>query len=143
MSDDPVMTDNITRSLQHIRFWLRRPDTRLDDEQREILYDIVSIALADSTEDVAEVAVDWPIVDRLVEIRNALSSATYATEDSMNLLARVRLQLHAYDRGSRSNGLLWQMTATERTFSGLAANFQRGEENASKRPNSDHNRRRR
>jgi len=143
MSDDPVIVNSVTQSLQHIRSWLNRPDARLDDRQREILYDIVSITLADSAEEVAEVAEDWPIVDRIVEIRNALSSAAYATEDSMNLLARVRLQLHAYERGMRHNGLLWQMTAAVRTFNGLATTFQKGDEDATERSNSrDHRRRR-
>ena len=122
---DPILVDNVTQSLEHVRFWLRRPGMRLTEIQREILYDIVSIALADEP-DVAIVPTDWPIVDQIVEIANALQSATHATEESMNLLARVRMQLHAYDEGSRSQGLMWQMAATVKTFSTLQTKAMKG-----------------
>lgn len=122
---DPIIVDSVTQSLEHVRFWLRRPEMRITEIQREILYDIVSIALADEP-DVAIVPTDWPIVDQIVQIANALQSATHATEESMNLLARVRMQLHAYDKGSRSQGLMWQMTATVKTFSTLQTKAMKG-----------------
>lgn len=126
----PEIRGNATQALMHLRYWLRR-GMILDDEQRIILHDVVSLALAQDDGQAEGEPEEWPAIEQLRAIHLVLQKNMGRHPDALGLLARVVTQISAYDRGIRNDGLRWQIMAAIGQFTALQAKLkERGDDDA-------------
>lgn len=131
-----------TQALSHLRYWLRN-GLILDDEQRIILHDVVTMALAQDDGQVATDPEEWPAVEQLRAIHLVLQKNMGRHPDVLGLLARVVTQISAYDRGIRNEGLRWQIMAAIGQFTALRTKLIEGGDDDTEKPKGHYPRRRR